>query len=96
MGLCSNSQPMVMTAEKLCWEVACKRPRLPYALQSPSFVHYMINTGVNDGMSMCQCFAGVYLLSPLLHSLTRSISEDSIIAMAVGLLILHLYLHDYK
>lgn len=39
---------------------------------------------------------GVYLLSPLLHSLTRTISEDSIIAMTVGLLILHLYLHDYK
>lgn len=40
--------------------------------------------------------AGVYLLSPLLHSLTRTISEDSIIAMTAGLLILHLYLHDYK
>lgn len=39
---------------------------------------------------------GVYLLSPLLHSLTRTISEDSVIAMTVGLLILHLYLHDYK
>jgi hypothetical protein len=40
--------------------------------------------------------AGVYLLSPLLRTLTKTISEDSVIAMTVGLLIIHLYLHDYK
>lgn len=40
--------------------------------------------------------AGVYLLSPLLRTLTKTVSEDSVIAMTAGLLILHLYLHDYK
>jgi phosphatidylinositol glycan class C protein len=38
----------------------------------------------------------VYLLSPLLRTLTKTISEDSVIAMTAGLLMLHLYLHDYK
>lgn len=45
------------------------------------------------------CFslhAGVYLMSPMLHSLTRNISEDSVIAMIVGLCVTHLFLHDYK
>jgi 4-amino-4-deoxy-L-arabinose transferase-like glycosyltransferase len=40
--------------------------------------------------------AGVYLMSPMLHSLTRNVSEDSVIAMIVGLCITHLFLHDYK
>lgn len=40
--------------------------------------------------------AGVYLMSPMLHSLTRNVSEDSVIAMIVGLCIMHLFLHDYK
>lgn len=39
---------------------------------------------------------GVYLMSPMLHSLTRNISEDSVIAMIVGLCITHLFLYDYK
>lgn len=39
---------------------------------------------------------GVYLMSPLLHSLTRNISEDSVIALITGLCIMHLALHDYK
>lgn len=39
---------------------------------------------------------GVYLLSPLLRTLTKTVSEDSVIAMTAGLLILHLYLHDYN
>jgi phosphatidylinositol glycan class C protein len=38
----------------------------------------------------------VYLLSPLLHTLTRTISEDSVIALTVCSLLLHLALHDYK
>lgn len=40
--------------------------------------------------------AGVYLMSPMLHSLTRNVSEDSVIAMIAGLCITHLFLHDYK
>eukprot|EP00878_Enallax_costatus_P005691 GHUV01005968.1.p1 GENE.GHUV01005968.1~~GHUV01005968.1.p1 ORF type:complete len:398 (+),score=100.30 GHUV01005968.1:2189-3382(+) len=39
---------------------------------------------------------GVYLMSPMLHTLTKNISEDSVIAMIVGLCILHLFLHDYN
>uniref|UniRef100_A0A383WEY0 Phosphatidylinositol N-acetylglucosaminyltransferase subunit C n=1 Tax=Tetradesmus obliquus TaxID=3088 RepID=A0A383WEY0_TETOB len=39
---------------------------------------------------------GVYLLSPMLHSLTRNVSEDSVIAMIVGLCVTHLALHDYN
>eukprot|EP00877_Chromochloris_zofingiensis_P010970 jgi/Chrzof1/6126/Cz17g10210.t1 len=52
-----------------------------------------LKRGVRQGVLLS---GGVYLLSPLLHSLTRTISEDSIIAMTTGLLILHLYLHDYN
>lgn len=44
----------------------------------------------------CTCLPGVYLLSPMLHSLTRNVSEDSVIAMIVGLCVTHLALHDYK
>jgi hypothetical protein len=32
----------------------------------------------------------------MLHSLTRNVSEDSVIAMIAGLCTLHLFLHDYK
>lgn len=39
---------------------------------------------------------GVYLMSPMLHSLTKNISEDSVIAMIVGLCALHLFLYDYR
>ena len=55
----------------------------------------------NSGSGVCceqrACVvSGVYFLSPLLHSLTRTISTDSVVAMTVGLLLLHLFLHDYK
>lgn len=49
--------------------------------------------------STCSCVpvsAGVYLMSPMLHTLTKNVSEDSVIAMIVGLSVLHLFLHDYK
>ncbi|CAI9098270.1 OLC1v1034889C1 [Oldenlandia corymbosa var. corymbosa] len=39
--------------------------------------------------------AGLYLLSPIYHTLTRSISSDSIWALTTALIILHLFLHDY-
>ena len=40
-------------------------------------------------------FGTVYILSPLLRTLTRSWSEDTIIAIAVTMLIVHLIFHDY-
>ncbi|GBF92993.1 phosphatidylinositol N-acetylglucosaminyltransferase subunit C [Raphidocelis subcapitata] len=39
---------------------------------------------------------GVYLLAPMLRTLTKTVSEDSVVAMTAGLLVLHLYLHDYN
>ncbi|PQQ20976.1 phosphatidylinositol N-acetylglucosaminyltransferase subunit C [Prunus yedoensis var. nudiflora] len=38
---------------------------------------------------------GLYLLAPIYQTLTRSISSDSIWAVTVSLLVLHLFLHDY-
>ncbi|XP_052184894.1 phosphatidylinositol N-acetylglucosaminyltransferase subunit C [Diospyros lotus] len=40
--------------------------------------------------------AGLYLLSPIYHTLTQSISSDSIWALTTTLIILHLFLHDYS
>ncbi|CDP18208.1 unnamed protein product [Coffea canephora] len=39
---------------------------------------------------------GLYLLSPIYQTLTRSISSDSIWALTAALIILHLFLHDYS
>ncbi|XP_047316949.1 phosphatidylinositol N-acetylglucosaminyltransferase subunit C [Impatiens glandulifera] len=39
---------------------------------------------------------GLYILSPIYHTLTRSISSDSIWALTAFLIILHLFLHDYS
>ncbi|KAK9689980.1 hypothetical protein RND81_09G096000 [Saponaria officinalis] len=38
---------------------------------------------------------GLYVLSPIYHTLTRSISSDSIWALTAILILLHLFLHDY-
>ncbi|KAJ8439027.1 hypothetical protein Cgig2_028473 [Carnegiea gigantea] len=38
---------------------------------------------------------GLYALSPIYHTLTRSISSDSIWALTALLIVLHLFLHDY-
>ncbi|XP_068657241.1 phosphatidylinositol N-acetylglucosaminyltransferase subunit C isoform X1 [Aristolochia californica] len=40
--------------------------------------------------------SGLYLLAPIYQTLTRSISSDSIWALAVSLLMVHLFLHDYS
>ncbi|KAG8060248.1 hypothetical protein GUJ93_ZPchr0002g23848 [Zizania palustris] len=40
--------------------------------------------------------SGLYVLAPIYHTLTRSISSDSIWALAVCLLLVHLFLHDYS
>ncbi|XP_057805280.1 phosphatidylinositol N-acetylglucosaminyltransferase subunit C [Salvia miltiorrhiza] len=39
---------------------------------------------------------GLYILSPIYHTLTRSISSDSIWALTAALVILHLFLHNYS
>nr|GMD75202.1 phosphatidylinositol N-acetylglucosaminyltransferase subunit C-like [Ipomoea batatas] len=39
---------------------------------------------------------GLYMLSPIYHTLTWSISSDSIWALTVSLLIIHLFLHNYS
>ncbi|KAJ4891669.1 phosphatidylinositolglycan synthase family protein [Raphanus sativus] len=39
---------------------------------------------------------GLYILAPVYQTLTRSISSDSIWAVTVCLLLLHLFLHDYS
>lgn len=39
---------------------------------------------------------GLYLLSPIYHTLTRSISSDTIWALTASLIILHLFLHNYS
>lgn len=38
---------------------------------------------------------GLHALSPIYHTLTRSISSDSILALTTMLIVLHLFLHDY-
>ncbi|XP_017700357.1 phosphatidylinositol N-acetylglucosaminyltransferase subunit C [Phoenix dactylifera] len=40
--------------------------------------------------------SGLYILAPIYHTLTRSISSDSIYALTVSLLVVHLFLHDYS
>ncbi|XP_010941066.1 phosphatidylinositol N-acetylglucosaminyltransferase subunit C [Elaeis guineensis] len=40
--------------------------------------------------------SGLYILAPVYHTLTRSISSDSIYALTVSLLVVHLFLHDYS
>ncbi|ONK73472.1 uncharacterized protein A4U43_C04F31910 [Asparagus officinalis] len=40
--------------------------------------------------------SGLYILAPIYHTLTRSISSDSIWALSASILIVHLFLHDYS
>lgn len=39
--------------------------------------------------------AGLYVLAPIYRTLTRTISSDSIWALTISLIIVHLFLHDY-
>ncbi|PON42282.1 Phosphatidylinositol N-acetylglucosaminyltransferase subunit C [Parasponia andersonii] len=50
--------------------------------------HYLLNISFFT--------TGLYILAPIYHTLTRSISSDSIWAVTVLLLLLHLFLHDYS
>lgn len=40
--------------------------------------------------------SGLYILAPVYHTLTRSISSDSIWALTVSLIAVHLFFHDYS
>lgn len=51
-------------------------------------LHYALNVSF--------FITGLYVLAPIYQTLTRSISSDSIWAVTVSLLILHLFLHDYS
>ncbi|KAL6228348.1 hypothetical protein ACLB2K_002298 [Fragaria x ananassa] len=50
-------------------------------------LHYLLNVSFFT--------SGLYLLAPIYQTLTRSISSDSILALTVSLLLLHLFFHDY-
>ncbi|CAI0416915.1 unnamed protein product [Linum tenue] len=52
------------------------------------FFHYLLNIGFFT--------TGLYVLSPIYNTLTRSISSDTILAVTVSLIVLHLFLHDYS
>ncbi|KAK9267902.1 hypothetical protein L1049_010339 [Liquidambar formosana] len=55
---------------------------------SLNLLHYFLNISFFT--------SGLYVLSPIYQTLTRSISSDSIWAVTVSLLVLHLFLHDYS
>lgn len=51
---------------------------------------------VNYAIKISFFITGLYVLSPIYHTLTRSISSDSIWALTTSLVILHLFLHNYS
>ncbi|MEW5299270.1 MAG: hypothetical protein WDW38_003365 [Sanguina aurantia] len=58
---------------------------------------HVLGGSVVRGLRQCLLLTtGVYLLSPLLHTLTRTVSTDSVLAMTAVLLLTHLSLHDYN
>ncbi|KAK8945456.1 hypothetical protein KSP40_PGU000072 [Platanthera guangdongensis] len=52
------------------------------------FLHYLLKISF--------FISGLYILAPVYHTLTRSISSDTIWALSVSLLLIHLFLHDYS
>lgn len=52
------------------------------------FLHYLLKISF--------FISGLYILAPVYHTLTRSISSDSIWALSVSLLLIHLFLHDFS
>lgn len=55
---------------------------------SPAFV-------VQIGRNFILFVSAIYVLAPVFQTLTRSISSDSIWALTVSLLVVHLFCHDY-
>lgn len=54
-----------------------------------------LNLLMNYVLNISYFITGLYVLSPIYHTLTRSISSDSIWVLTAMLIILHLFLHDY-
>lgn len=52
------------------------------------FLHYLLKISF--------FISGLYILAPVYHTLTRSISSDSIWALSISLLLIHLFLHDFS
>lgn len=52
------------------------------------FLHYLLKISF--------FISGLFILAPVYHTLTRSISSDSIWALSVSLLLIHLFLHDFS
>mmetsp|Transcript_4888 Transcript_4888/g.10496 ORF Transcript_4888/g.10496 Transcript_4888/m.10496 type:complete len:417 (+) Transcript_4888:76-1326(+) len=58
---------------------------------------HILGGSLAHGVRQCSLLVGgVFFLSPLLHTLTRTVSADTIIALTVLLLLGHLVLHDYN
>ncbi|GMH40411.1 hypothetical protein BSKO_08315 [Bryopsis sp. KO-2023] len=58
---------------------------------------HILGGSVGRGVRQCVLLTGgVYLLSPLLQTLTWTISGDTIVSSSCLSLVLHLYLHDYN
>ncbi|KAG8374034.1 hypothetical protein BUALT_Bualt11G0089000 [Buddleja alternifolia] len=55
-----------------------------------------INLLLNYVLKISFFITGLYVLSPIYHTLTRSICSDSIWALTAFLVILHLFLHNYS
>ncbi|KAL4578172.1 hypothetical protein LXL04_014291 [Taraxacum kok-saghyz] len=51
---------------------------------------------INYSIKISFFTTSLYVLSPIYHTLTRSISSDSIWALTTSLIIIHLFLHDYS
>ncbi|GFP82668.1 putative phosphatidylinositol n-acetylglucosaminyltransferase subunit c [Phtheirospermum japonicum] len=51
---------------------------------------------INYFLKISFFITGLYVLSPIYQTLTRSISSDSIWALTAFLIVLHLFLHDYS
>ncbi|GAA0167830.1 glycosyltransferase [Lithospermum erythrorhizon] len=51
---------------------------------------------LNYVLKMAFFITGLYILSPIYYTLTRSISSDSIWSLTGSLIILHLFLHNYS
>ncbi|KAL3813961.1 hypothetical protein ACJIZ3_015229 [Penstemon smallii] len=55
-----------------------------------------LNLLLNYFLKISFFITGLYVLSPIYHTLTRSISSDSIWALTASLIVLHLFLHSYS
>jgi predicted phage gp36 major capsid-like protein len=88
--------PRRAAAASRCACAACRPLRHAPAARNAAAAAAAVPLLLHAASARVRACAGVLLMSPLLRSLTRNISEDSVIAMIAGLCILHLFLYDYK